>query len=131
MCETSDGGVGEDEREEDDADDAVDGEEGGVQAAQVAGADERVLIGKEGGDGGDAQPVRNADGEPRPRNREQTNRREVAGTRARKGSANAEPRRRGMQALLPVDPDVEERVEEVEPRDPDRHRRAERPRLPR
>src|SRR5581483_1070314 len=42
----------------------------------------------------------------------------------------AEPHRPGMQALLAVDVDVEERIEEVEARHPGCDRAAERPRGP-
>ena len=51
--------------------------------------------------------------------------------RAGERAALAEPRRPGVQPLLAVDVDVEERVEEVEAGDPRGDRGAERPRLPR
>ena len=59
--------VGEDEAEEDDADDAVDGEERGVEAAQVAGPDERVLVREQRRDGDHAEPVEQPDVEARGR----------------------------------------------------------------
>ena len=50
--------VERDEGEEDDADHAVHREEGGVESAQVARADERVLVAEQRRDRGDAEPVR-------------------------------------------------------------------------
>ena len=53
------------------------------------------------------------------------------GARAGEDAAHAEPRRPGVQSDLEVVLAVEQCVEEVEARDPEAHRAAERPRLPR
>src|SRR5262249_30552127 len=49
--------IGEDEGEERDADDAVHGEERRVETAEIAGADQRMLVAQEARDGNDARPV--------------------------------------------------------------------------
>src|ERR1700753_781274 len=52
-------------------------------------------------------------------------------TRSEKSALHAEPRHDRMQPLAPVDLLVEERVEEVEARDPEGDGYSEHPRLPR
>ena len=73
-----------DEAEEDDADHAVDREERRVEPAQVAGPDERVLVGEQRRDRRDAEPVR------RRRRRARARRRRAA--RPRRGGAARAPR---------------------------------------
>ena len=72
-----------------------------------------------------------ADVEPEPRGGEQRDRAEMVQAGAEEDAALAEAHRPRVQSLLPVVLDVEERVEEVEARHPERDRAAERPRLPR
>ncbi len=90
-----------------------------------------MLVREQRRDDGDADPVERADGKSEPDRDETRDRRSVRDPRAEEHSADAEPRRDGVQPLLAVDVDVEQRVEEVEARDPERDRGAEHPRLPR
>src|SRR5439155_2578785 len=56
--------VQQDEHEERDADHAVRGEERGVEASDVAGPNEHVLVEEERRNGGDADPIGKADVQP-------------------------------------------------------------------
>src|SRR4051794_2065246 len=123
--------VDDDERGEDDADDAVHREERRVEPPQVAGPHEGVLVRQEERDGGDAEPVEDADRQPEPDREQAGDGRGMRETSAEERPAHAEPRDDRMQALPTVDLLVEERVEEVEARDPERDGGAEQPGLPR
>ena len=86
--------------EEHDADHAVDREERGVEPAQVAGSDERVLVGEQRRDDGDAEPVETPDVEPEARRRRAARRSPTWQSRApREDAAHAEARRPRVQPL--------------------------------
>ena len=103
----------------DDADDAVHREERGVEAAQVARRDERVLDGEQDGDDA-ATPSQyhTPSDRPTPTSASNTTVRRVQQARAPEDAADAEARRHRMEPLATVDVHVEQRVEEVEAGDP-------------
>src|SRR5579884_1591879 len=123
--------VREHEHEERDRDDPVHREEGSIEPPEVAGTHERVLVEEEPPDDDHAEPVRRADVEPDADGAEEHERREMQRARACERPTLAEARRPRVQALVAVDLDVEQRVEQVEPGDPCGDRRPERPCLPR
>src|SRR5205085_10086850 len=102
-----------------------------VEPPQVAGADERVLVGEERGDGRRAEPVEGSHVETEAGGNQQRNRGEMEETRGGERALRTEAGRHGVEALGAVDVGVEERVEAVEARHPGRDRTAERPGLPR
>ena len=93
-------GIPEARTEEGDADHAVHREERRVEAAQVARADERVLVGEQRGDDRDAEPVEDADVESEHRRRRGSQTVEqVQHPRAAEDAALAPARRPRVQAL--------------------------------
>ena len=82
-------------------------------------------------DDGDAEPVPGADVEPDSREGEQQHGAGMHRTRTREDAADAEPRGPRVEPHREVVLAVEQRVEEVEPGDPQAHGAAEGPRLPR
>ena len=90
-----------------------------------------MLVEEEQADGGEADPVREAEMKPRAGDAEEDDGGEVREPGAVEDPAVAEADGDGVEALLAVDPLVEERVEEVEARYPEGDRGPERPRRPR
>src|SRR5439155_15680013 len=121
----------EHEPEEDDADDAVHGEERSVQPPKIAWTNQRVLVGEQHRDRGNAEPVERAEMEPEANRGEQGNRGRVGKARPPEETPLAESRRERVQPLLAIDLEIEQRVEEVEARHPERDCATERPRWPR
>src|SRR5919197_1952237 len=90
-----------------------------------------MLVCQQQSDGGDTEPVQPAEVQAEADGAEQDDRRNVQHPRSPERAPNAEPDSDRVQTLLEINLAVEERVKEVEPCDPDRDGRAERPRLPR
>ncbi len=83
------------------------------------------------GDHGDPEPVEDADVEPDADGGQQHDRAKVEQPCAPEDAALAEANRHRLKPLLTIDVQIEQRVEEVEARDPERDRAAEGPGLPR
>ncbi len=79
----------------------------------------------------DPDPVEPAEVETDANRREQHDRQDVQHPGAPKRTLHTEADRYGVQSVLDVEFPIEQRVEDVEARDPDRNRAAERPRFPR
>src|SRR6266508_5918650 len=120
----------EHKQEKGDADHAVHREERCVEPAEVVRPDERVLVRKQQRDHPDPEPVRPAKIEPDPGRGKQRDCQQMEETRPPESAPNSEPNCDRVQALLAVDIAVEQRVEEVEPGDPERDSRPKRPGLP-
>src|SRR5215472_10433518 len=90
-----------------------------------------MLVCEQDRDGGDSEPVEDADGQTEAGRGEADDRRRVGKPRTEKRAAHAETRDDRVQSLAPVDLLVEERVEAVEAGDPERDGGTEHPGLPR
>ena len=89
-----------------------------------------MFIREQRGDRADAEPVQHAEVEPEADCGEQSDGCRVREPRPPEETPFPEPRRERVQTLLPVDLEIEERVEEVESRYPERDGAAERPSRP-
>ena len=89
-----------------------------------------MFIREQRGDRADAEPVQHAEVEPESDGGKQSDGCRVREPRPPEETPFPEPRRERVQTLLPVDLEIEERVEEVESRYPERDGAAERPSRP-
>src|SRR5213595_443278 len=90
-----------------------------------------MLVGEQRCDRGNAQPVEEAEVEPQADGDEQCDGARMRKTRPPEELPLAEPRSERMETLFAVDLEVEERVKEVEARNPERNGAAQSPSRPR
>src|SRR5262249_45450864 len=101
-----------------------------VQAAKVVRADEEVLVEEKRRNRCNAEPVPRTELEPGTDGGEQRDDTEVKRPGAGEDAVHSPPRRPRVETLRAVVLDVEERIEQIEARHPERDGTTERPRLP-